>query len=84
MLGFESGRVTMIDTKQIQMRLTPQTLTKIARLQDNAHLKSKADAVRLGVELALMITDAIRDGKKIMIESSNGSAVQLVVPQMQM
>jgi hypothetical protein len=73
---------SMNDTKQVQMRLAPQTLGKIARLQENAHLQSKADAVRLGVELGLMVTDAIRSGKKVLIETSPGNFERVVVPQM--
>lgn len=73
-----------METKQVQMRLAPQTLSKLSQLQEVAHLRSKADAVRLGIELALMVTDAIRQGKKVLIEDKEGRTVQVVVPQLQM
>lgn len=75
-------KIVMSETEQITMRLLPQTIEKIATLQANANLVNRADAVRLGIELGLIVTNAIRSGAKVLIEAPDGSVERVVVPQM--
>ena len=72
----------MSTTKPVQMRLHAKTIEKIAKLKDLAHLQNNADAVRLSVEIAVMVTEAIRGGDKVLIETKSGSLERVVVPQL--
>lgn len=64
------------------MNLSPLEMQKVVRLQENAHCNSRADAIRLGVELGVMITNAIRDGQKVLIETGPGTFEHVIISTM--
>jgi hypothetical protein len=71
----------MTDFKMVQLRLSPTTRDKITRLKERAGLHNVADAIRFGTEIALLITDAIRNGDSVLFETEDGELERLVVPQ---
>ena len=69
-------------TKLVQMRLEENTIAKAEKLQNILHVNSKADVVRLAIEITAIIAEAINTGSKILIEDGKGGTHRLVVPQL--
>lgn len=63
----------------IQVRMKPNTIEQIDKLQGCVHAPSRSDAIRRAIEISDMLVNAVEHGDKIIIESKNGKQRQILI-----
>jgi hypothetical protein len=66
----------------VAIRLKQSTIDKVAHIKDQCSLVNNADAVRLSVEVTLLVMNAIKGGAVILIRD-DFSTDRLVIPQLE-
>ena len=66
----------------VQIRMKENTLAQIDNVQNRVHALSRSEAVRKAIELTDVITKALTQGDKIIIEGHNGKRMQVLIPGM--
>lgn len=66
-------------TETVQVRMRPNTIHQLEKIQANVHAPSKSDAVRRAVEITELLISAAENGDKILIENKNGKQRQLLI-----
>jgi len=52
----------------VQCRFKQSTCEKVERLRKKLKLENKADTVRMSIDIAYLVTKALSEGKKVLIE----------------
>jgi len=63
----------------IQVRMKPNTIDQIDKLQERVHAPSRSDAIRRAIEISDMLVNAVEHGDKVIIESRNGKQRQILI-----
>jgi hypothetical protein len=65
----------------VRATFTQETIDKVERLRKNSGVATNADAVRLAIEISVVVLEAMEKGQKLLIESRDGSLERVFVPQ---
>lgn len=63
----------------IQVRMKPNTVNQVDKLQKRVHSPSRSDAIRRAVEISDVLVNAIEHGDRIIIESKDGKQRQILI-----
>lgn len=66
----------------VQMRLLPTTMERLVALQRLLGSVNRTDAVRTAINVALLISQAIKAGKRVWVEHPDGRQSELLVPEL--
>ncbi len=66
-------------TKNIQMRLSEQTLREVDHIKRNTGVENRTRIVTSGVKLLDTVTDAISKGETVWIEDKKGNKRQVMM-----
>ena len=64
----------------VEMKLLPETVALVERLQKQMGASNRTDAVARSLELARLVVQAIEDGSRVYVETAAGDRRRLVVP----
>lgn len=65
--------------KPVQVRLKMETLDQLGQLQNWLDV-NQGTTIKFSIGLAHVLVDAIREGKKVVIEDSDGNREALIIP----
>lgn len=72
----------MTETKKVTMGLPKKAIDRLAALEENMHVTTKAQAVANSIALTDTLTTSMRDrpGSKLLIERPDGSFETIIIP----
>lgn len=66
-----------IETVQVRMR--PNTIEQVNKIQGSVHAPSRSDAVRRAVEIADLLINAVEEGDQVLIKKKNGEQTRILI-----
>lgn len=70
-----------IEKKIVKIEMNKQTFKKVSNIKSMLFLKSEADAVKISIDIALILINAINEGKRVLIINKDESkTIKLILP----